>query len=287
MQTPPNLRREILVFLLLTLATSAIFWTIIVGRGGLEHSGALVVGLMWCPGVAGLATQLWFRRTLRGLGWGWGRTRYQLAAWALPLGYAAVAYGVVWATGLGRFWDPAYAERLVDGLGDRYGLAGLSEPGAIGVYLLLVATQGVLLGCVSALGEETGWRGFLVPRLAELGGFTRASVLSGLIWAAWHWPLILLADYRGPSGAVSVVTFTVMVVAVSFPFAWLRLASGSLWTATLLHASHNAFIQGFFDRVTGDTGPTAWLIGEFGVAVPVVTVAVAWWFWRRRGRLAG
>ena len=73
-----------------------------------------------------------------------------------------------------------------------------------------------------------------------------------------------------------------MVVAMGFPFAWLRLRSGSVWPAAILHASHNLFVQAFFDRVTVDTGPTRWLTGEFGAGLALAFIAVGWIFWRAR-----
>jgi hypothetical protein len=49
-----------------------------------------------------------------------------------------------------------------------------------------------------------------------------------------------------------------------------------------MHASHNLYVQGFFDRVTVDTGPTRWLTTEFGAGLAVAIGATAWIFWRRR-----
>ena len=69
--------------------------------------------------------------------------------------------------------------------------------------------------------------------------------------------------------------FTVLVTGISFLFAWLRLASNSVWPAVLLHASHNLWIQGVFDRLTTDTGPTEWWIGEFGAGLALVSIPVA------------
>jgi membrane protease YdiL (CAAX protease family) len=76
-----------------------------------------------------------------------------------------------------------------------------------------------------------------------------------------------------------------MVVAMGFPFAWLRLRSGSVWPAAILHASHNLFVQAFFDRVTVDTGPTRWLTGEFGAGLALAFIALAWVFWRARASI--
>jgi hypothetical protein len=62
----------------------------------------------------------------------------------------------------------------------------------------------------------------------------------------------------------------------------MRLKSGSLWTGVLLHASHNLFIQGFFDPLTTDTGRTKYIIGEFGAGLALVSIAFAIYFWTRR-----
>ena len=124
-----------------------------------------------------------------------------------------------------------------------------------------------------------------VPKLAEMTSYTKTSWISGLVWALWHWPLILLADYHGPSVAFSLIAFTALMVASSFVYAWLRLKSGSLWTAVILHGSHNAFIQSFFDRITTPTDFTEYLVGEFGLVIVAAVSVTAWLCWRRRGEV--
>jgi membrane protease YdiL (CAAX protease family) len=213
---------------------------------------------MWSPGIAALVTRLIYQRNLRGQGWGWGGTRWQLLSYFLPMGYAAVAYSAVWAAGLGGI--------------------GTFEPN-----LLTFVVIGTVQSCFSALGEELGWRGLLVPELAKLTDFTRTALISGAVWALWHTPLILFADYNaGTSTVYATLCFVVMVMGISFAFAWLRLRSGSVWTAMFMHASHNLWIQGFFDRVTVNTGRTLWYTTEFGVALASVAVLVALLFWRHR-----
>ena len=63
------------------------------------------------------------------------------------------------------------------------------------------------------------------------------------------------------------------------------LKSGSLWIAVLLHASHNLFIQRVFDPLTTDTGLTRYVTGEFGAALAVISLVVAYIFWKRRTEL--
>jgi membrane protease YdiL (CAAX protease family) len=120
--------------------------------------------------------------------------------------------------------------------------------------------------------------------LTELTGFTGASLISGLIWAAWHYPLILFADYNNPTTPrwYSLVCFTIMIVGISFGLNWIRLKSGSVWTAVIFHGSHNLYIQAVYDRVTVDTGVTPFIIGEFGAGLALMGLVVAFIFWRKR-----
>jgi membrane protease YdiL (CAAX protease family) len=96
----------------------------------------------------------------------------------------------------------------------------------------------------------------------------------------------VFADYNSGTPAwYGLSCFAVMVVSSSFIFTWFRLKSGSLWTAVLLHASHNLFIQAFFTPLTIDTGKTKYFYDEFGVVLPVITLLLAIYFWSRRGEL--
>ena len=98
---------------------------------------------------------------------------------------------------------------------------------------------------------------------------------------------MIFADYNaGTPGRYTVTCLTVEVIALSFVFAWTRLKSGSLWTAVLLHASHNTFIQQFFDPITTDTGRTRYVAGEFGVALPIVFILLGTYFWMRRSEVS-
>jgi len=250
-------RAEIAVFLGLTFALSSIFYFLILRSGDLSAGGgSLTMGLMWCPGIAAMATLVWFRRSLRGLGWGAGPWRFWFWGYGSPILYAGVVYGIAWATGLGAI-DQEVSQRLT------------------ATRLLTLIPLGTAMSGLTALGEELGWRGFLTPRLHARLGFSRSTLVTGMIWAAWHYPLLLFAGYNsGTPWWFGLTCFTIMVVGISFLFAWLRLTSGSVWPAVWLHASHNLYIQGFFDRLTADTGPTEWWISEFGAGLALAALGV-------------
>ena len=125
-----------------------------------------------------------------------------------------------------------------------------------------MAVVGTAISLFSATGEEIGWRGFLVPALAERFGFWGVSMISAAIWTAYHLPLIFFAGYSGqgvPLG-YSLACFCAMVFAISPLLTALRLRSGTFWTTALMHASHNLFIQSIFASAFNPTATTPWLV---------------------------
>jgi membrane protease YdiL (CAAX protease family) len=87
-------------------------------------------------------------------------------------------------------------------------------------------------------GEEIGWRGYALPRMAARWGLAPASLALGAIWAAWHLPQFFVpeSDTFGQSFPV----FTLQVIALSVTLAWLwRGTGGSLLLPMLLHSAFN------------------------------------------------
>lgn len=281
-------KKRIYTYLILAFGLSSVFYYFIIAQGSLHVKGAppYTLFLMWSPGVAALLTTYYYQRNLRGLGWGWGKTKYQFLSYVLPVLYGLVAYGIVWILGLGSFPDPEFVQHASGQIAELFGWTGLSAAVVILIAVAIDSTVGVLFSCISALGEEIGWRGFLVPHLAKVTSFTKTAFISGAIWSVYHYPVLLFADYNS-GGPVwySLICFTLSVFSASFAFAWLRLRSGSLWTGVILHASHNLFIQAVFDRITSDTGQTKYFTGEFGIMLALVSLPVAYIFWRKRSEL--
>ncbi len=98
----------------------------------------------------------------------------------------------------------------------------------------------LVINSLFTFGEEFGWRGYLLPRLAPLGGLP-AAVLVGAIWGLWHAPLIVLDGYNYPGHPwLGIPMMMLFCVALSIIFTWLRFRSGSIWTTVLAHAAINA-----------------------------------------------
>ena len=243
----------------------------------------LTVAVMWCPALAAVITILLFREDIAGLGWRWPSWRHARWALIIPLLYVLPAYLAIWVLGLGGFYNADFAATV----SRDYGFG--SAPASVGLvaYVLLTVTAGLVLSIARALGEELGWRGFLVPHLAKVTSFAGLGLISGLMWTAWHFPSMLLGEYGsfGTPGWYRVVCFTVMATSLGFIAAWLRLRSGSVWPAALLHGMHNTIVQSIFTPLTTNTGPTDWYIDEFGAALAVTTLIGAIIAWSKRGDL--
>jgi membrane protease YdiL (CAAX protease family) len=281
--TLPARHRSVLVYLFFTWCVSSLFYFLMIKSAGTNAAGgAYVTGLMWSPAVGALLACRYLRRPLGTLGWKWGRTRYQVISYLIPLAYSLVTYGAVWLTGIAALNPKQSGEAL----SKFFGLGPLSRPLAVGLYFLVVATVGVIQNCATTLGEEIGWRGFLVPELAKRFSYTATAVISGLIWAAWHVPIIVFAGYNADTGWYGLAVVSANMIGLCFVLTWLRLKSGSLWTAVVLHASSNHFIQHFFDPMTAYTGRTKYILGEFGIAFTLTVAVLAFYFWTRRAEVA-
>lgn len=241
--------------------------------------GFAVFALMWAPGVAALLTQLITTRSIAGLGWRLGKPRYLLTSFLIPLVICIVVYGLLWGVGIIPFTGAELADTVEQATGQR-----LSLPFAILMTVVVIFP----LSLLAALGEEIGWRGLLLPELDIRYRFTLAALISGAIWGVYHYPALFFADYHSDAPLwFGTIMFTIAVVSVSFIMGWLRLKSGSLWTAAILHASHNLFVQSVFDPMTLDFGLTPYLTTEFGAGLAVAYALVAFYYWRRRSEVGG
>jgi membrane protease YdiL (CAAX protease family) len=270
--------KKIGVYYALTLLFSNVFNAFELYAGKMDAGSLLyVTGAMWSPGLAALLAKRIFGEPLADLPWKWGGARYAGLAYLIPLAYALPVYVLVWATPLGAFADRDFITRTAAG----FGWSNFPPSLSLLLFVLLTATVGLVGKTSRAFGEEIGWRGFLVPELSKVVGFTGVSVISGLMWAAYHFPVLLFGDYnKGAPAWYSLTCFTLMVVADSFILAWITLRSRSLWPAAILHGSHNLFIQSILTPLTRDTGSTNYIIDEFGIGL-VITVGIAAIFARR------
>lgn len=171
-------------------------------------------------------------------------------------------------------------------------LEGLHGQPPILLYLTIFPVSifnGLMTAIMGAgpLGEEGGWRGYLLPRLLEQGGEVRASLIIGIVWALWHLPIMaMFADWR--SGVPFVAYFplyTIGIIGLSFVMSrvWL-IGGGSLIPCIWLHGLVNAVGGVAFDqRVWTSRWSAKASTGHFAIATALTAALLFWAARRRRG----
>jgi uncharacterized protein len=221
---------------------------------------------MWAPGIAALVVlRFVMKKPLGTLGLRrLGEKRAYLWAWLLPIGLT-LATGVLtylFTPGALDLSFPAFSQAMAAAP------SGSALPTGLIVIIQIAfsITLAPLLNTLFALGEELGWRGFLLPSLLPLGQW-RAILLSGVIWGIWHAPAIL-QGHNYPSqplfGALMMIVFTVLMGAI---LSWLYLRTGSPWAPALGHGTLNAvaglpilFFTGIDSTYTGTlASPVGWI----------------------------
>jgi membrane protease YdiL (CAAX protease family) len=200
------------------------------------------------------------RRDLwRGIGLGRTGGRSWPSALVIPMVLPALAYGAAVALGVASFRHPVH---------------GLSPWMSAGANLVVA----IVLGTVLILGEEIGWRGFLLPRMQELLPKRRAALVTGVLHGLFHLPIILLTttyDSEGKRYIVAPIVVVTIALAGVF-YAWLRDRSNSIWPVAIAHnAANTMFDLGAASVVTTSPLALAYTAGESGVATLVVVAGLA------------
>ena len=157
--------------------------------------------------------------------------------------------------------------------GSRSGVLEISalQGGPIASLWIVVVcfAHNLLLG--GSLGEEIGWRGFLLPALLRRMGPLAASVVLGVVWGLWHLPIDLAVGF-GLHGIGAVVARVFFAVPLSVLFTWFFLRSGgSMLVALLLHTSIN--VMGDLGLSSFETASVVFLIIEAAAALVVVVAS--------------
>lgn len=106
-------------------------------------------------------------------------------------------------------------------------------------YLGPLAVLGLWL-LTYGLGEETGWRGFALPRLQRARPATSATLILAILWAFWHTPAFFYRDTYTEMGLISFPMFLVSIIFAAMVFTWLYNSTrGSLLLVILFHAFFN------------------------------------------------
>lgn len=220
--------------------------------GNAEQSQMILSASMFCPLAAVLLVQKLFLHQPTGIGWKMhfaGKVKYIVAAWLAPVLFTilgAVLYFIIFSSRL-----DTTGSYLLASLGGEWTLETLqSELGMTLVwYLIMLVIQSVsyatIINTIFAVGEEAGWRGYMMPRLKEKLGLIKGRILGGIIWGVWHWPLILLigyeygTDYLG-APVLGPLVWCVFCVAMNTLLDWLYEKTECVWIPAIAHGAVNA-----------------------------------------------
>lgn len=210
------------------------------------------------PAIGAFVVRKWVTRegfATAGLRWR-SPWRLWITAWLAPLGASAAMLACAHAAGWWR--------------GD------LGPAGGIGVLLVV---QIVLTPAY--FGEEFGWTSFLWPRL--MPGRPRLSLLvTGLIWAVWHYPLAFLGYAEFDNRLLALPLWTVMFLLFEVLLGWLYARSGSVWVTSLAHSGNNVVMGMVGEQLLGDlTSIQVLLCTGLGLAVICLPLLRSYVFARR------
>ncbi len=284
--------RRIAIFLLFAFAIAWVTGLVIFLTGGLANNPLaiplLATTYMGAPALSHLLTRLltregWHDLFLRPrLRRGW---TYWLLCWIAP-GMLTVLGAALFFLVLPQYYDPALGNvrKLLQQAASQTGQAG--SVASVSPWTIVVAqtVQAILIAPVlnglPTLGEEFGWRAYLLPRLMPLGG-RKAMLISGVIWGVWHWPVIAMGHNYGLSypgypwsGMLMMVWFT--LIAGTF-LGWATLRGGSVWPAVIGHGAINGIAALGILLQHGQPnpllGPTpVGLVGSLGFAVVALVI---------------
>ncbi|MBE6711285.1 MAG: CPBP family intramembrane metalloprotease, partial [Ruminococcaceae bacterium] len=123
---------------------------------------------------------------------------------------------------------------------------GVTVPMYLVITLVTSLTYAPLINMFVALGEEVGWRGAMQPMLNDRFGRRTGRILGGVIWGAWHWPVMILAGYEYGKeyfGAplLGMAMFCLFTVAAGTLIDALYEKTNCIWIPALAHGAVNGF----------------------------------------------
>lgn len=116
-----------------------------------------------------------------------------------------------------------------------------------GNEIALISPVVIMISCsiasFAALGEEGGWRGYMMPKLMKLMGMPQAIIIGGIIWGLWHAPLTCIGhnfgtDYPG-FPYVGIIIMCVDCTLMGIMLTFITVKTESIWPAAIMHAVNN------------------------------------------------
>ena len=281
-QQPSGVERKgILAFLIITFAITYAIEGVLILSGFRfaaipgAYGQIVVITAMWVPTVATIITVKFVTHEKPALGnLRFGSWKPYLASGIiLPVCFALI-YGITWALGLARpDWKLEQFRAMFIAAGVNFPPIPHPEQPLIALFFASLVVAPFFNGLI-ALGEEIGWRGYLLPRLMSLGK-SRAYLLLGVIWGLWHMPLVLIGFTYPNQPILGTLAFVAMTTAIGIYINELTLENNSCILAAWVHGIFNSQRVGMWSLLFPKGNPL--LGGYAGVVGILVWFALGAW----------
>jgi membrane protease YdiL (CAAX protease family) len=236
--------RGIVAYLIIAFGMSWFLWCFPLLFGLTLRSPSYFLFLLFgafSPAIAAIIVRKWITRegfADAGLRLNFvNNKRYYLIGWLLPLLVVAI---ILLLAVIFRISSPDFSlQRAINALGSiQNPLEAVPRPIRFPVVGVLQALLTAIIATPLLWGEEFGWRGYLQIRLMARRPLL-AAIITGVIWGIWHYP-INQQGYNYPDNRIlGLFIFPVFTVLLSIILGWLRLKTGSIWSASLAHSATN------------------------------------------------
>jgi membrane protease YdiL (CAAX protease family) len=233
--------------------------TVIVGTKMLGQQGAyLAQGYMLTPAIAAILTRLFFYKPkFKDANLRFGRFKDYIRFWLISIGITALSYALFTLLG-GITWDlsgKAFLDRLTQQLATAGQDINASLPPGFTPHMMLIiftvaglTVFNIIPGIITGFGEEFGHRGFMFPLLYRIKPWV-GIIVGGLIWYAWHLPLMLVipqtVEYSLWQMILNSIILAIGSVCTFTYLAYVYVKSESVWVTSVAHITMNNVAASF------------------------------------------
>nr|WP_321417809.1 CPBP family intramembrane glutamic endopeptidase [uncultured Methanomethylovorans sp.] len=148
----------------------------------------------------------------------------------------------------------------------------------------ITTTISITATIFGVLGEEYGWRGYLLPELTKIRGKTNSTIIVGIVWALYHVPAVyLLARATGSSNPLIVCFIQACAIfTLSFPFSYCFYLSKNMLPVILFHSIWNALntiiLGDIYRNEQGIIGGNLIFLNGEGLIGLILGTCLIYWF---------
>ena len=222
-----------------------------------QKGNYLAAFYMMGPAIAALITRVFFyEKKFKDANLKFGKVKDYAKFWAISLVIAILSFLIYTLLGSIK-WDFS-GQVFLDQLAQQFALSGKNIndlPSGFTPQIMLVlffigglTIFNILPGIVTGFGEEFGWRGFMFPQMYRIKPWV-AFIIGGLIWYAWHIPLVLVLP-KAQSLTILQTIMNIFILAMgsvcTFTFlAYVYIKSENIFVVSVAHITLNNVARSF------------------------------------------